>query len=149
NIIVCDGKFTVMVLPETEQIMFDSADRIEGFWSPVSVLTDGRLKEIFAVGQTDETAGSITYRLTPISPDERFEYLELTILKSGDIGAFELAVIDASGNQNRLSFSSLRNTETRTGIEIPEIPSAYDITDFQGHPRNPGVLKRRVTENEN
>lgn len=148
NVITCDGRFIVMVLPGTEQVMFDAASRAEGIWSPVSLLTDTNLLDVFTVEKTGEMPGRVRYTLKTEAPDNRFEYLELEILKSGAPDAFILTVVDASGNQNRLSFSSLRKLDPDEMIRLPEIPSAYDVTDFQGQPRDPGILKRSVSGNE-
>jgi len=139
NSIVCDGKYIVMITPDSEQIMIEKATTLKSIWSPISLLTTSPLEDRFHVKSVESTEDYSILRLSPKnSNDEQppFDYVLLTIPHNFDSLVFKLLIIEGSGSTNELAFSKFQILDSTFSIKIPSFPPNYDLTDFQGNPKN-------------
>ncbi|MBN1296273.1 outer membrane lipoprotein carrier protein LolA [bacterium] len=147
NHIVCNGSLIIMILPDVQQVMMDSADSQEILWSPLSLLTDARWMQRMQVEtltpDSTDVAETASFKLTPRKQEDAFENIIVRIPLHLPATSFEITVFDGAGNQNRIRFTGLRQTEPEYDIDAPSIPVGFEVTDFQGNPRNPEAVERK------
>jgi len=136
NLIVCDGVHLAMITPDTEQIMIDDAAGFQAIWSPVSIITDINLLNEYTVTSPDGTPSDteIRLRFVPHNQNSPFDFFEIVF--SNDIFPFKVIIRDSAGSTNTLTFNHFEVLSNPVQIKIPEVPFNYDVTDFQGNPKN-------------
>lgn len=135
NIIACDGTYLWLILPEDKQVMVDLMARQPLLWSPFSILTHpNRLTDEFRVEPVKDSDETImTYRLTPVTPNNQYRFLHIGLGSGGGAVKFTLVVFDSMGNQNLLFFDDLTPTGGKFDFQ-PPVPDGFTVTDFAGQP---------------
>jgi outer membrane lipoprotein-sorting protein len=141
NRIVSDGTHIVMLMPDTRQVMIDTAELHQMIWSPVAILTREHLAKYFRVELLKETEESTRYRFYPKQDNQPYEYIETTIFADHADGLFSTMIMDAAGSANTLTFSNLFVPDEKMDIKLPDFPDNYDVTDFHGNPVNISLEK--------
>lgn len=149
NSIVSDGHLLVMITPETEQVMVGKAVDFQDIWSPVSLMNKQDLSASYRISDlTKPTDKTQKIRLYPKKANQSFEYIDLVFHNDQKSFPMDFVIFDKAGSANTLSFSKMTVIDNSQPITIPNIPSTFDVTDFQGNPVNlTSMLKDSRHEN--